>query len=80
MSNRHGNPEIYVMDLGSKALTRITSQFGIDTEPEWSPDGSTLYFTSDRGGRPQIYQVPATGGSASRCSSAIVCRLEFHKI
>jgi TolB protein len=25
-----------------------------------------LYFTSDRGGRPQIYQVSASGGSASR--------------
>src|SRR3546814_7435672 len=54
------------MDLGSKALTQITNQFGIDTEPAWSADGSSLYFTSDRGGQPQIYQVSASGGSATR--------------
>src|SRR3546814_704744 len=64
--SRSGNPEIYLMDLGSKALTQITNQFGIDTEPAWSADGSSLYFTSDRGGQPQIYQVSASGGSATR--------------
>src|SRR5690606_2027428 len=34
--------------------------------PTWAADGASLYFTSDRGGRPQIYQVPASGGSATR--------------
>jgi TolB protein len=64
--SRTGNPEIYVMDLGSKALTQITRHYGIDTEPVWSPDGQSLLFTSDRGGKPQIYQVPAAGGEAQR--------------
>jgi TolB protein len=64
--SRSGNPEIYVMDLGSKQLTQLTNQFGIDTEPTWSADGSSIYFTSDRGGRPQIYRVPSSGGTASR--------------
>jgi TolB protein len=54
------------MDLGSKQLTQLTNQFGIDTEPTWSGDGSSIYFTSDRGGRPQIYRVGAGGGSAAR--------------
>src|SRR5690606_41526071 len=52
--------------LASRALTQVTRQFGIDTSPAWSADGNTLYFTSDRGGKPQVYQVPANGGSASR--------------
>lgn len=64
--SRTGNPEIYVMDLGSRALTQLTNHFGIDTEPVWSADGGSVYFTSDRGGRPQIYKVSASGGSASR--------------
>ena len=60
-----GNPEIYVMDLGSRqALRQITNHFGIDTEAVWAPDGQQLYFTSDRGGKPQIYQVSAAGGDA----------------
>ena len=54
------------MDLGSKQLTQVTNHFGIDTEPTWSADGARIYFTSDRGGRPQIYQVAASGGSPSR--------------
>ena len=55
--SKSGNPEVYVMDLGSKQLNQITNHFGIDTEPIWSADGGTLYFTSDRGGKPQIYQA-----------------------
>ena len=36
-------------------MTRYPS--AIDTEPSWTPDGNGLIFTSDRGGRPQIYQL-----------------------
>ena len=66
--SKSGNPEIYVMDLGSKSLTQVTNQSGIDTAATWGADGSTLYFTSDRGGRPQIYRASASGGGASRVS------------
>lgn len=58
-----GNPDIYVLDLGSQALTRITEDPSIDTEPVWSADGASLYFTSDRAGGPQIYQVSASAGA-----------------
>jgi TolB protein len=45
---------------------RLASSAGIDTEPFFSPDGQFIYFTSDRGGSPQIYRVPASGGNAQR--------------
>ncbi|HET7843627.1 MAG TPA: Tol-Pal system protein TolB, partial [Xanthomonadales bacterium] len=38
----------------------------IDTEAQWTPDGSSLVFTSDRAGKPQLYQVPASGGDPVR--------------
>jgi len=60
------NPDIYVMDLGSRHSTQITKHFAIDTEPVWTPDGQNLIFTSDRSGKAQIYQAPATGGDATR--------------
>jgi TolB protein len=50
---------------GSNAR-RLTQSSGIDTEPDFSPDGQTLYFTSDRGGGPQTYRMPVAGGEATR--------------
>jgi TolB protein len=44
----------------------VTRSSAIDTEPVWSPDGSSLYFTSNRGGAPQIYRIASTGGDAKR--------------
>ena len=55
--SKDGQPEIYVLNIATKALRRITRNRVIDTEPSWTPDGKSLVFTSDRGGRPQIYQV-----------------------
>ena len=49
--------------LATQALTRITDDPAIDTEPFWSPDGRQLYFTSDRAGSPQIYQIAAQAGA-----------------
>ena len=66
--SKGGNPEIYVMDLASKALTQVTRHYGIDTEATWLPDGRTLLFTSDRAGKPQVYSVAATGGEPTRVS------------
>jgi TolB protein len=57
LSGSGGNLDVYVLDLGTQELTRITDDPAIDTEPAWSPDGKQLYFTSDRSGGPQIYRT-----------------------
>ena len=62
--SKDGNPEIYTIGLGSKSMARLTNNRAIDTEPSWAPDGS-IYFNSDRGGKPQIYRM-AGGGEAQR--------------
>ena len=64
--SKDGNAEIYVMDIATRRLRRLTVGAAIDTEPAWAPDGKSLVFTSDRGGTPQIYRIPATGGRATR--------------
>ena len=63
-----GNLDINVLDLSSREVTRLTTNRAIDTEGTWSPDGRFIYFTSDRGGGPQIYRVSVNGGSAERVS------------
>ena len=39
---------LYVFDLATKKMTRITSGDYDDTQPAWSPDGRFLAFTSNR--------------------------------
>ena len=61
-----GNLDIHVLDINSRATTRLTTHRAIDTEGTWSPDGRYIYFTSDRSGGPQVYRISATGGTPER--------------
>jgi TolB protein len=66
LSTRDGNLDIYVIDLATDGLIRVTDDPAIDTEPQWSKDGQSLYFTSDRAGGPQIYKVGLQPGDKPR--------------
>jgi TolB protein len=63
-----GNANIYLMDLGSRTTTRVTSTGAIDTSPSFSPDGAQIVFESDRGGQQQIYVMGADGSNPKRIS------------
>jgi len=66
LSQPDGNLDVFLLDLDSRQLTRITEDPAIDTEPCFSVDGQSLYFTSDRAGRPQIYRIGLAGGKPTR--------------
>jgi TolB protein len=57
LSGASGNLDVWVLDLATQGLTRLTDDPAVDTEPAWSPDGKSIYFTSDRAGGPQIYKL-----------------------
>jgi TolB protein len=63
-----GASNIYVMDLASHALHRLTDTLSIDTSPSFSPDGGQIVFNSDRGGEPELYVMGAGGGGVHRIS------------
>lgn len=68
LSEEDGNLDLYVLELTSGRLERITRHPAIDTEAEWREDGRALYFTSDRSGGAQVYQVSLQDKKVRRVS------------
>ncbi len=67
--SKDGNPELYVMQLRSGRLERLTrTQHAAEASPSWSPDGRHLVYVSDSSGAPQLYIIPASGGGVRRIS------------
>jgi len=60
-----GNADIYVVSAGGGTPRQITRSRAIDTEPSWA-NASTLIYTSDQGGKPQLYRTSAGGGDGAR--------------
>jgi TolB protein len=61
-----GTPNLYILDLGTQQLTRLTEGPAIDTEGAWAADGQAVYFTSDRSGGPQVYRIGVEPGAKPR--------------
>jgi TolB protein len=66
LSGKEGNLDIYLLDLGTQQLSQLTNDPGIDTEAVFAPDGSAVYFTSDRSGNPQVYKLGLGGNERPR--------------
>jgi TolB protein len=61
-----GTPNLYILDLGTQQLSRLTDGPSIDTEGTYAADGQSVYFTSDRSGGPQIYRIGVEPGAKPR--------------
>ncbi|HJS42922.1 MAG TPA: Ig-like domain-containing protein [Gemmatimonadales bacterium] len=62
VSQRDGNPEIYVMNADGRGVTRITNDPQADGRPVFSADGQSLVFHSSRtAGKQQIWSVNLDG-------------------
>ncbi len=61
VSDRDGNPEIYVRSADGTTIENITQDAAFDFWPRWSPDGLRLAFASDRGGDLDVYVMNDDG-------------------
>jgi len=68
--SKDGNPDLYVKDLRSSRLTRLThTPRAVEGSPAWSPDGSRIVYVSDATGSPQLYLLSRSGGTPTRLTA-----------
>ncbi len=64
-SSRSGNWEVHVMDLATRAVTRLTGledgEEGSSTVPDWSPDGAQIVYEKFTEFGKDIYVMSADG-------------------
>jgi serine/threonine-protein kinase len=64
--NEGSNSDIWVLDTGRDALTRLTFDPGEDFSPIWTPDGKMVTHASEfEGGGPRLSQTPANGSGST---------------
>lgn len=62
-----GPMRLATMDVATRRIALLPhAGDGKDMNPQYAPDGRTIYFVSDRDGISDIYAIPAEGGSARR--------------
>jgi Tol biopolymer transport system component len=59
-----GNADLFVADVETGVMRRITNHPATDGNARWSRDGKWIYFDSDRTGRSEIWKVRPSGEDA----------------
>lgn len=68
--SHQGNPELYVLDLGTGVAQRMTTTpAAAEASPAWSPDGTKIAYTSDQSRSPQIYVCDVASRKSTRYTS-----------
>lgn len=64
--------DVYLLDRDNfvAGVTRLTDSPGFDGEPDWSPDGSRIVFTSVREGGMEIWAMNADGTGFTRLTDS----------
>jgi serine/threonine-protein kinase len=59
-----GQSDLWVIDLTSRQLRRMTFGSGAEASPVWSPDGKRLYYSTNTGGTTRTVQKAVDGSDA----------------
>lgn len=62
---------IFTVSLTEESVRRYTLSTHVDSEPRWSPSGSSLAFVSDRSGGKEVWVMPTDGGEARQVTDVV---------
>ncbi len=65
---QNGNRDIFV--TGNEEPVRLTTSNGDDWQPDWSPDGQRVAFSSNRAGNFSIYVMDADGSNLTQLTES----------
>jgi Tol biopolymer transport system component len=68
-AKRNGNFDVYIIFTAGGVETRLTDAEGLDDGPEYTADGSKIYFHSDRTGVPKIWRMNPDGAAQEQVTS-----------
>lgn len=69
VSTATGNKEIYLMDYDGFNMQRLTGNRSINLNPDFSPSGKEIVYTSYKGGNPDLYRRELFTGTEARISA-----------
>ena len=64
MAENRGSTTIRTEDLSTRAVRELTDRTSNNLAPQWSADGSEIFFLSDRSGSMQVWRMAADGSDA----------------
>lgn len=67
--NTYSNSSLYIMNVDGSGQKPLTGVPGSDYEPDWSPDGKRIAFTSLRDGKKDIYVLTLESGAIVRLTT-----------
>ena len=65
-SDRDGPGDLYVLEISSGRVARLTTGLAVRSQPSWSRDGGRLLFSATSTGVDEIYVVGRGGAGLER--------------
>ncbi|HEU4725069.1 MAG TPA: hypothetical protein VFU59_07200 [Candidatus Eisenbacteria bacterium] len=62
---------VAIYDIATKSVTVPPGQLGLNTSPQWSPDGRSVLFVSDRTGISNLYRLDLDSGKSIRLTNLL---------